>query len=67
MIIMKHRIFGGEDGIIVMFGPKRMNYKKKFEIVTNINRGRISNFIYNMPDQQEEKNTESEVVLLKKL
>ncbi len=36
MIIMKHRIFGGEDGIIVMFGPKRMNYKKNLRLLQTL-------------------------------
>ena len=36
MIIMKHRIFGGEDGIIVMFGPKRMNYEKNLRLLQTL-------------------------------
>ena len=36
MIIMKHRIFGGEDGIIVIFGPKRMNYEKNLRLLQTL-------------------------------
>lgn len=36
MIIAKHKVFSGDEGIIVIFGPKRMNYRRNLKLLKTL-------------------------------